>query len=443
MKEHDFTVDAEFKALIPPLSPDEFAQLEDNIKRDGCRDPLVVWMVPCPKPGEHKCYGGDETLCDLQAGDGVWTCQRCEHNPALFESLLLDGHNRHEICSRYGIQFDVDEIELDTRDDAKLWIVRNQLGRRNISDFVRAELALIAKPLIEAKAKANQRASGGPVPKNSTEPPIETREVLADMAGVSNNTVRKVEKIKETASPELLQAVRAGEVSINTAADIATLSADRQAAVISDGKGASLAIAKEIRKKRVADNREQRDTQKRDAMSLPLPSGEYRTIVIDPPWPIEKIVRDIAPGEVNFGFEYPTMTIDEITDVGLPVAEDAFVFLWTTHKFLPDSFGIFQTWGVRYLFTMTWHKNGGFQPYGLAQFNSEFVLVGRIGSAEFVDTKAFPTCFQAARREHSRKPAEFYDLVARVSPAPRIEMFSREAREGFDQFGNETGKFAA
>jgi N6-adenosine-specific RNA methylase IME4 len=68
-------------------------------------------------------------------------------------------------------------------------------------------------------------------------------------------------------------------------------------------------------------------------------------------------------------------------------------------------------------------------------------VYSRIGAPKFIDTKAFPACFNAPRREHSRKPDEFYRLVERVTAGPRIDIFSRESREGFDQYGNEPDKF--
>ncbi len=88
------TVDTEFQSLIPPLSEDERRQLESNLVTEGCRDALVVW-----------------------AGQGV----------------LLDGHNRFEICERLGLHYCTTEIELSDRDAAKDWIDANQLGRRNLT----------------------------------------------------------------------------------------------------------------------------------------------------------------------------------------------------------------------------------------------------------------------------------------------------------------------
>jgi len=65
----------------------------------------------------------------------------------------------------------------------------------------------------------------------------------------------------------------------------------------------------------------------------PLPEGKYNVLVIDPPWPMEKIERDARPNQI--GFDYPTMTEDELARLDLPFGDDSHIFLWTTHKFLP------------------------------------------------------------------------------------------------------------
>ncbi len=173
--------------------------------------------------------------------------------------------------------------------------------------------------------------------------------------------------------------------------------------------------------------------------TITLPEGQYHTIVIDPPWDMKKIDRDNSPQDT--GFDYPTMSIEEIKNMKIPSTDNCHLYLWTTEKYLPDAFDILKHWGFTYIFTMVWHKNGGYQPFNLPQYNCEFVLFGRKGNLPFLDTKDFFTCFNAPRREHSRKPNEFYNLVERVSPPPRIDMFSREKRNGFDQMGNENDKF--
>ncbi|KKN77908.1 hypothetical protein LCGC14_0354730 [marine sediment metagenome] len=173
--------------------------------------------------------------------------------------------------------------------------------------------------------------------------------------------------------------------------------------------------------------------------TLPVPDRKYHCIVIDPPWPMKKIDRDVRQNQADF--DYPTMDEAELVKMDIPAADDCHLFLWTTHKFLPMALRLLDKWKFKYVCAFVWHKPGGFQPVGLPQYNCEFALYARKGAPEFVETKDFFCCFNAPRREHSRKPDAFYETVRRVCDSPRLDMFSREARTGFDQFGNETDKF--
>jgi N6-adenosine-specific RNA methylase IME4 len=176
-----------------------------------------------------------------------------------------------------------------------------------------------------------------------------------------------------------------------------------------------------------------------------VPSGKFETIVIDPPWPVKKIELDARPDN-KVVLDYPTMTEAELRAFAPSIMaiarDDCHLFMWTTQKFQWLAKELIELYGFRPMFTMVWHKRGGVQPFGLPQFNCEFVIYGRKGTPKFIDTKDFPCCFEAPRREHSRKPDEFYDTISRVTKGPRIDVFSREPREGFVQFGNETEKFA-
>lgn len=208
---------------------------------------------------------------------------------------------------------------------------------------------------------------------------------------------------------------------------------------VDDGKGGTRCPTKqELRKRRTA--------LPLPGDATPPPDGTYDVIVIDPPWEMEKIQRDVRPNQA--GFDYPTMDEAALMTFGAEVVtplagEACHLFCWTTHKHLPMSLRLIEAWGFSYVLTMVWHKPGGFQPVGLPQYNCEFVIYARRGAPKFVDLKAFPVCFNAPRREHSRKPDEFYDLVRRVTEGRRIDIFSRESRDEFDQYGNEVGKFAA
>lgn len=92
-------IDPEFKALIPKLRKNEYLQLESNIMMDGCREAIITW-----------------------------------------NGIIVDGHNRYEICRRHNIPFHIQEMEFDCREAVLSWICANQLGRRNISEETRKYL---------------------------------------------------------------------------------------------------------------------------------------------------------------------------------------------------------------------------------------------------------------------------------------------------------------
>ena len=184
------------------------------------------------------------------------------------------------------------------------------------------------------------------------------------------------------------------------------------------------------------------EKQRQQIKKVIISSSKYHAIVIDPPWPMEKILRNERPNQSDF--DYATMTIREIKDLPISImasGDGCHVYLWTTQRFLPFAFEIMEEWGVKYQCLMTWVKNVGFTPFSW-MYSTEHCLFGRIGSLPLLKM-GMRLDFQAKVREHSRKPDEFYELVKLVSPEPRYDMFSREKRDGFEQHGNETDKFTA
>lgn len=166
----------------------------------------------------------------------------------------------------------------------------------------------------------------------------------------------------------------------------------------------------------------------------------YKAIILDPPWPMEKILRDKMPNQSIF--EYATMEIDQIKELPVHALADengCHIYLWTTQKYLPVAYDLFKDWGVEYQCLLTWVKDIGFTPFSF-MYTTEHCLFGRYGTLPLLKLGKRLEIV-AKRREHSRKPDEFYDLVREVSPEPRLDWFSREPRDGFDQYGNETNKF--
>ena len=180
---HKFVVDNEFKQLIPPLSEEEYQQLKTNIlAKRKCLNPILLW-------------------------DGI----------------VVDGHNRFYICLEHGIEFEVKDMHFDSREQAKLWILENQLGRRNLTDAARIELALCKEELLRALAKERQKLGGqlkGELfTKSPTEngTPINVHKTIAEESGVGHGTLQRYEAIKKEGPPGLLEKVKNGEMKIGTA----------------------------------------------------------------------------------------------------------------------------------------------------------------------------------------------------------------------------------
>jgi len=210
---------------------------------------------------------------------------------------------------------------------------------------------------------------------------------------------------------------------------LASLPKEIQEEVV-EGKLTKADVKREIKRKEIIKKLESIKAKKTNPIL-----DEYDVIVIDPPWPIQKIERDVTPNQV--GMDYPVMTEEEIHNLKIPHAKDCHIWIWTTQKFLPSAFKMIENRRFKYICTFVWHKPGGFQPFELPQYNCEFILYCRVGSPKFVDTKDFFTCFEAPRGKHSEKPEKFYQMIRRVTAGKRLDMFGRRKIDGFDSWGNE------
>jgi N6-adenosine-specific RNA methylase IME4 len=134
---------------------------------------------------------------------------------------------------------------------------------------------------------------------------------------------------------------------------------------------------------------------------------------------------------------YPTMTVDEIKalDVVPLAAEGCHLWLWTTNAYLRAGYDVMDAWGFRYLAPIHWIKPSGFGNYVVHR--SQTLLLGYRGKCRFDGLRYFPNVMQANPGRHSRKPECFHELIEKVSQGPRLEMFAREKRPGWDAWGDE------
>ena len=187
--------------------------------------------------------------------------------------------------------------------------------------------------------------------------------------------------------------------------------------------------------KRIIQQAEREETQ--GNILTPIEANrKYHAIVIDPPWPVQKIVREVRPNQDRFA--YRTMTLDEIAK--LPIAdlandEGCHVYLWVTQKYLPAGLALFEQWGVKYQCVMTWVKPTGMTPFSW-MYNTEHVLFGQIGNLRLA-RMGLKLSFEAPVTKHSEKPEVFYERVRQASPNPRLDMFARVTHDGFDAWGDE------
>jgi N6-adenosine-specific RNA methylase IME4 len=174
-------------------------------------------------------------------------------------------------------------------------------------------------------------------------------------------------------------------------------------------------------------------------------TGQYSTILADPPWQFQNRTGKVAPEHRRL-LRYPTMELKEIVE--LPVARlaaaQSHLYLWVPNALLQQGLGVMEAWGFTYKSNLVWHKirkDGGPDGRGVGFYFrnvTELILFGVRGSMRTLPPGRRQVNILATRkREHSRKPDEIYDIIESCSPGPYLEVFARFRREGWKQWGNE------
>ncbi len=185
-----------------------------------------------------------------------------------------------------------------------------------------------------------------------------------------------------------------------------------------------------------------------------LPAVRYRTIVADPPWPYRSLNENSAlpksvkrDGQVARGVSdmgYAVMSMAELYALSIPAEDNAHLYLWTTNAFMREAHDLAAAWQFVPKTICTWVKTHQDNParvsmktgYYFRGATEHFLFCVR-GSQKLQTSDGLPTAFLWPRLPHSVKPDAFYDLVEEASPAPRLELFARRQRLGWDTWGDE------
>lgn len=319
---------------------------------------------------------------------------------------LLDGRNRARACAELGLRPLVSISDGDPFDRA--WSLNAE--RRSLEPGHKAAIRLHWEERRgewqRARDEAASRQRAGIPSGNVAGTPAarETRSLLAKGAGVGSRTAQKAITVHDE-DPDLFEQVLRGDLSLNRAATMVS----RRKAV--EG------IAREAQA---------------------LPDGPFHVIVADPPWHYDKRKDD---GTRRNRLSYATIATEEIC--AMPIADlchdNSVLWLWTTNAHMPDACDVLRAWGFVFKTILTWVKpRMGTGDWLRGQ--TEHCLLGVRGRPTVTLTNQ-TTVLCAPVREHSRKPDEFFELVESLCPGSKVELFSREPRDGWKAWGAEPRTF--
>lgn len=474
-------INPEFKSLIPPLEPDEYAQLEENLIKNGIREAISLW-----------------------------------------NDTIIDGHNRYEIAQKYDLSFTTINYEFETEDEVIEWIVKNQSGRRNLSVFARVRLALKAKDIIAKKAKQNQ------VPKKSWEQK-EKQEIekikklnLSYEAEIANINLVKQNISKERRNYNLAQEVQLyfvliGEnMEIGSSNDIKTRLEHYKTLYpnvkllycLKFGEGVksfenklknkfsnfliggevyqySPEIFEEIKKYAERESKRNNETdnivakmagtshdtvskvdkilkyatpeiitklecgdttinkayqnikfQEEQQKTVPknsweavapivkkpkLPNGKFDVIYANPPW--ENIITeayDSTPQHLG-------IKLEDIKATEIPAERSAILFLWAIYPILPEALEVMRAWGFQYKSQLIWDKENGKKGNWVNE-QHEILLIGTKGNFKTPSPKSkVSSVYREQQKKYSTKPTYFYSVIEQYFPDGKyLELFTQK-----------------
>jgi N6-adenosine-specific RNA methylase IME4 len=369
--------------LFPEMNPIEFRQLVEDIRINGQLEPVLL----------HP------------------ECKR-----------IIDGKHRYAAVRELGIKlkYRVFDGNLDTMFQL---VLSMNLKRRHLTPSQKAVLGLRVEEYESQKASIRRRSTqnnttgavlADNLPDKATLPSQvgQARDIAAKLVGVSARYIQDAKKIKD-ASPDLLEKVTRGEISLNRA---------------------------------ILENKEMERTSLVSYLKREKPQT-YNVILADPPWDYGK--PNINTRSIGIQLDhYAPMSDSEISKIfqqtEIDISNNAVCLLWSTNPMLVNALKIMEEWGFSYKTNFCWVKDREY-PTGLGYYfksRHEILLLGVRGSFLPLTREIVPSFLMTEPREHSRKPDEIYDIIETLYPnCNYLELFARNSRDGWDCYGNETDKY--
>lgn len=366
--------------LFPEMTEFEFEELKQDIAQNGLQMPILI-------------YGGK----------------------------VVDGRHRLRACSALGIIPKFAELEAANDKSAEQSVISINLQRRHLTEGKRA---IIAARLTNSVIGANQHTAGA----------VSQRQVAKEL-GISVDSVQRAKKVLNNGIPELIAAVSEGKIDISNAAKLAQLAKHDQSQLNFDDIKTIQEVSKAINKAKFEKRRMVRieGIKAKRANNKPLESslGTFSVIYADPPW---NYMGEFAVG-------YPCMSVKEICEMPISQisADDAVLFMWCSSSLLPEAVEVVSAWGFKFKTSAVWDKDFTGQGAYFRQAH-EVLMIATKGSVPEVPYDARPSSvLKFKRREHSRKPDEFYQIIDQMYPElSKVELFCRgEPAQGWTGWGNE------
>lgn len=359
----ELAINKELSSLITKLSDDEYSQLEQNILEEGCRDALVVWQ-----PSEYDI------------------------------PIILDGHNRYKICQEHAVEFTMIYSQVASRHEAKIWIINNQLGRRNLT---KEQMAFLRGKRYkqEKQERGGDRKSSGHYDHlilPDQEP--STADKLAAEYKVSPKTIRRdeqfasaVDAVAEMGDEDTKDKILQGNIGM-TQKDVRDLAALKE----EDEEKAKDVLQRVLEDETLNVKTAMAQMEVEDE-SVSLPDGPFQVIVANSSPSMPPLPKELA-------------------------AEDSTLWLWTSNTNLPAALKIMQIWGFKFKTILTWVKDKA-KSGSLLRDKTEHCLIGTKGNP--ATTTTYQTTIVSDNQD------EFYRLVEGLCPGSKINLFAHVDREGW------------